>query len=241
MALLTAVQFKPIHKEVSLNLTRILTLCEEAAQKGAKLVQLPEMCLTGYLFADKSEILPLAEEKEGPSFQVLSAKAKELGIHLCYGYAERCQEQGELRLYNSQNLIDEKGRLIGHYRKRHLFQADLPWAEEGNLPFQCIQTSLGRIGLGICMDLNFDDFVLYHHQARTEILCLAVNWLHEGGQIHPYWIWRLAGFPETCLFANSYGWEGKIRFCGQSAVYHQGKILQSAELEGEALLLFDRA
>ena len=67
------------------NLNRILGYMEAAAKKGSDILVMPEMALTSY---DDEEDVPvekkmqhlLAETVPGPTSDIVSAKAKELGI-----------------------------------------------------------------------------------------------------------------------------------------------------------------
>lgn len=229
-------QYKPERAQPQRNLSRILAQCEAAAQAGAKLIHLPEMCLTGYVWPQAAELAPHLEPRQGPAFAALAAFARQAGVHLVYGYGEQ-DAQGAR--YNSQNWIAPEGQLQAHYRKRHLFQADLSWARPGNLPFVARATPWGKVGLGICMDLNFDDFVRFHIQQETQILLLAVNWLDEGGPVVDYWLRRLSGFQGHCLIANSHGPEGDISFCGRSCWIYQGKRMLEAGPAGDEILLAD--
>ncbi len=230
------IQFKPQKGAVTDNYNQLRPLCEDSIAKGAKLLHLPEMCLTGYLWPNRKKIEPLLENKKGETFQRFSRLCRERQIYLAYGYPEVSQTG---HYYNSQNLIGPEGQLLAHYRKRHLFPADMTWAEPGNLPFQSVPTPLGRLGLGVCMDLNFDDFILFHVQAQTNLLLLAMNWLDEGGPVMEYWRYRLYPFAQTCLIANSHGQDQHILFCGRSAVINHNKILAHLPAEGNQTLLLE--
>ncbi|KDN35892.1 carbon-nitrogen hydrolase [Tilletiaria anomala UBC 951] len=97
-------------------------------------------------------------------------------------------------LYNSAVLADRTGNLIHVFRKHFLFDDDKRWAEESpgfeyvNLP------DLGRLAVGICMDLNpyefkapFEAFELsrFAAQHRADILAVPMNWLLPTEEIEP--------------------------------------------------------
>jgi len=228
------IQFKPEKGLGNVNYNRIIQICEAAISEGAQLLHLPEMCLVGYIWPNRAALEDHLEPKEGKTFQLFAKFCKSHQVYLAYGFAE-IDEQG--RAYNSQNLIGPEGNLLAHYRKRHLFNADLAWASPGNLPFQTVETPLGRIGLGICMDLNFDDFVQHHFDQGTEILLLAVNWLDEGGIVQNYWTYRLHPYRGHCLIANSYGSDGSFVFCGRSSHFDRGSLQKSLPPAGNHHLL----
>lgn len=217
------------------NRTQILELCKEAANKGANILILPEMALSGYIWPKKESINLIAEKSKGESFRHFSAFSKTHNVFLAYGFAEK---KGSL-LFNSQNLIDDDGNLLKTYRKKHLFDVDEFWATPGNEDFFSIKTKWGSLGLGICMDLNFDDFVDFHKK-NTDILLFATNWIEENIAVHSYWIERLNGFKGIVGFANRSGEEFGIEFCGQSGFYCNGIFSNSIPKGKNATLLFSQ-
>ena len=58
-------QMEPRIGEKSENVARSLEMMERAARAGAKLVVLPELCNTGYVFSTREEAFELAEEVPG--------------------------------------------------------------------------------------------------------------------------------------------------------------------------------
>jgi len=233
-SLVACIQFRPEHGEAQRNIDHFSPLLRQAAQREACLVILPEMCLNGYLYQSQAEIAPYAEEAQGPSFQQLSKLCQELGIFLVYGFAQIKDGQ----LFNSQNLIDPMGRCLATYQKRHLFDADRPWASPGKEPYVSVNTDLGKIGLGICMDLNFPDLTYFHRSHKTDILCLSMHWLEEGLEVTDYWSDRLAGFEGLTIIANSFGEESPVHYCGRSSIFVGGRLLDTAEPEGTQTLTF---
>ncbi|HNJ67157.1 MAG TPA: carbon-nitrogen hydrolase family protein [Turneriella sp.] len=227
------VQFKPRWGAVADNRKAIGEIITQCAAHGVQLLVLPEMCTTGYVFHDRAEVLPFCEPRDGESFAFFSALAKQHGMYIVYGFAERDSEQ----LYNSQNLLAPTGERIVTYRKTHLYKADVSWATPGDTGFLRIDTALGRLGLGICMDMNFDDFVDYHQEHGTDIVCFSACWLDEDFPVHNYWLYRLDGYENSILIANSFGEERGIRFRGESAIIHGSSIIAAAPTDGQGVLL----
>ena len=112
----------PAMGEVAANVARAGALVEQAAAQGARLVVLPELANTGYMFESREEAYALAETvPDGPSARAWIALAQRLGIHLVAGIAER--DGG--RLYNSALVAGPQGYL-GTYRKLHLWGDENP-------------------------------------------------------------------------------------------------------------------
>ena len=141
-----SVQMAPAIGEVAANVARSIELAEEAAGQGARLVVLPELANTGYMFASREEAYALAEPvPEGPSSRAWIALAERLGIYLVAGIAERCGD----RLYNSALIAGPQG-YIGTYRKLHLWGDENLYFEAGDLGLPVFHTELGRLGVAIC-------------------------------------------------------------------------------------------
>ena len=231
------VQFKPEWGNPAANRKQIAEIVAQCASQNVQLVVLPEMCVSGYVFSGRDEILPYCEENEGESFVFFSNLAKQMEMFLVYGFAER---DGEA-LYNSQNLIAPTGERLATYRKTHLYKADETWATPGDTGFLAVDTGLGRLGLGICMDLNFDDFVRFHKRQKTDIICFSACWLDEGLEIRHYWLYRLYGYENGILIANSYGEEHGTHFRGESCIINRGEVIATAPLTGQGVLLAEHA
>ena len=230
---IATIQYKPVLADTaSENLKKILTLCLRAVRNGAELLVLPEMCLTGYIWDSAEAIAPFTEIAKGESFQKISLFCQENSCYIAYGFAETDGAE----FYNSQNFVSPQGKLLATYRKTHLFVADRSWATPGNSGYLNIDGNFGRIGFGICMDLNFNDFVQFHIEHETQYLLLAVNWLDEGGMVHNYWLERLRNFGGTTIIANTYGQERGVPFCGLSGIITGNKFQQTAPKNGDYIV-----
>ena len=226
------VQFRPVWGAPEKNLNSLLSLCRIASQRGAELIVLPEMCLSGYLFNDINQIRNIAEPADGETFSAFAGHCVKNSCYISYGFPEKAGD----RLYNSQNLIGPDGKLLMRYRKTHLFDADMTWAAPGDLGFMAAETPLGVMGMGICMDLNYDDFLRFHIDSGTDLLLFAANWLDQGFDVLEYWESRLREFEGTVFISNRYGFEDGVFFSGRSAVYKKGSYLSAASKTGNAVL-----
>ena len=216
----SAVQFRPTKSGPAHSLARLVPLAEEAAA-GADLVVLPEMASTGYVFSSATEIEPMAEACDGPTFQALAPVARGSGAFVVCGFVER----DGARLFNSALVIDPRGELAFSYRKTMLFEADESWALPGDSGYRAFETRAGRFGVGICMDLNDERFVDWIRGASLRAVALPTNWLDEGESVWGYWAWRMKGTGCALVAANSWGEDGAISFRGESAIIDRGRLL----------------
>ncbi len=173
-----SIQMEPLIGEVARNLARSIALIEDAAAKGAKLVVLPELCNTGYVFESRAEARSLAEViPDGRSTKAWIEAARRLDLHIVAGITER---EGEL-LYNSAVIVGPDG-LIGRYRKVHLWGDEALYFAPGNLGFPVFDTPFGRIGCHICYDCWFPESFRLAALQGAEIVCVPTNWVPIPGQ-----------------------------------------------------------
>ena len=136
------------------NIERLCDGVRDLARRGAELVVLQELHHTLY-FCDREEVsrFDLAETIPGPSTDIYGRLARETGVVLVTSLFEK-RATG---LYHNTAVVFEKdGTIAGKYRKMHI--PDDPGYYEkfyftpGDLGFQPIQTSVGRLGVLVCWD-----------------------------------------------------------------------------------------
>ncbi len=173
-----SVQMEPAIGAVAANIARSIELVEQAAAQGARLVVLPELANTGYMFESRAEAHGLAEPvPEGPSSQAWIALARRLGIYLVAGIAERAGG----RLYNSALVAGPEG-YVGTYRKLHLWGDENLYFEAGDLGLPVFDTELGRIGVAICYDGWFPEVYRLLAVRGADIVAVPTNWVPMPGQ-----------------------------------------------------------
>jgi predicted amidohydrolase len=174
----SCIQFDPMIGDVAGNLARSCVLIRDAAAAGSRLIVLPELANTGYVFETMAEAQALAEPiPDGPSARAWSALARDLGIHLVAGITER---DGDT-LYNAALVTGPDG-YIGTYRKAHLWDRENMFFAKGNLGFPVFDTALGRIGVAICYDGWFPETFRQLALQGAEIVCVPTNWVPMADQ-----------------------------------------------------------
>jgi len=144
-----------------------------AAKLGARLMVLPELCDTGYMFQSPEEACGLSEPvPQGACSRAWIEIAAREGVYLCAGIAER---EGEA-LYNSV-MIAGPGGFIGKYRKMHLWDREKLWFKPGNLGFPVFDLPFGRIACRICYDVWFPESTRILALQGADIICDSTNWV----------------------------------------------------------------
>lgn len=144
---------------------------EEAVRDGAQIVVLPELASSGYVFADRNELSTLAETRDGPAIAQWANLAEAFGITIVAGFPEAAGDA----IYNSAAVVDPTG-LRGVYRKAHLWDSENAVFDRGDdLPL-VVDTEHGRIGVMICYDIEFPEWVRAVALSGADLLCAPVNW-----------------------------------------------------------------
>jgi N-carbamoylputrescine amidase len=126
----------------------------EAARQGAKLVLLQELH-TGPYFCqtEDARCFDLAETVPGPSTETFGAVARELGVVIVTSLFER---RAPGLYHNTAVVLERDGTIAGKHRKMHI-PDDPAYYEKfyftpGDLGFDPISTSVGRLGVLVCWD-----------------------------------------------------------------------------------------
>ncbi|MFK5583251.1 nitrilase-related carbon-nitrogen hydrolase [Serinicoccus sp. LYQ131] len=142
-----------------------------AAGRGARLVVLPELALSGYAFASRQEVQERAESRDGASVQLALRLSATHEVVVVLGFAERAGDE----LYSSA-VVADRGAVLGVYRKAHLWDREKLFFSAGWDGPMVLDTSVGRVGVMVCYDLEFPEWVRRAAQAGAELLAVPVNW-----------------------------------------------------------------
>lgn len=144
----------------------------EAAGQGARIVVLPELTPSGYVFASRDEAAALAEPAAGPTAARWAGLAAEYQALIVGGFCERGDDG---LLYNSAMLVDPSG-LRAVYRKAHLWDAEADIFAPGSAPPPVIGTAYGRIAMMVCYDVEFPEWVRRPALGGADLLAVPTNW-----------------------------------------------------------------
>jgi predicted amidohydrolase len=220
------------------NLKKIEQAAVQAKRKGAQLLILPELSLTGYVVRD--EIYGLAEDIPGPSTRRIETLAKKTGLHIVFGMPEVSGDT-KATLHNTAVLVGPKG-LIGKYRKMYLpthsvFE-EKRYFRPGYQP-AVFKTDLGKIGLIICYDIYFPEVVrLARLEGAQLIVCISASPSVRRTFFEVLTAARAIENVAFLAFVNLVGIEDGLQFWGGSRLLGpNGKVLVQAKYDKEDLVL----
>jgi N-carbamoylputrescine amidase len=175
---IACIQMQPAIGRVEANVAHGIELINHAVERGAKLVVLPELCNSGYMFKSREEAFAVAEPiPTGTTVRSWSEVAARHKLHLVAGICER----DGAKLFNSAVLIGPDG-YIGTFRKVHLWNEENLYFEPGDLGFPVFHTAIGRIGMAICYDGWFPETFRLAALQGADIVCVPTNWVPIPGQ-----------------------------------------------------------
>lgn len=140
--------------DIKANIAKLQDNIRKAAAMGAELVVLQELH-NGLYFCqtENTQLFDQAESIPGPSTDSFGQLAKELGIVLVLSLFER---RAPGLYHNTAVVLEKDGTIAGKYRKMHI-PDDPAYYEKfyftpGDLGFEPINTSVGRLGVLVCWD-----------------------------------------------------------------------------------------
>ncbi|XP_057872763.2 omega-amidase, chloroplastic [Cryptomeria japonica] len=124
-----------------------------------------------------------------PSTTMLSEVARSKGITIVGG---SISERNGDHLYNTCCIFGKDGELKGKHRKIHLFDIDIPGKisfkesktlTPGNTP-TVVETDVGRIGIGICYDIRFQELATLYAARGVHLICYPGAFNMTTGPLH---------------------------------------------------------
>ena len=219
---------RALSDDVRENIAVVSELVREAAGKGAKLILPPELFEGHYFCRTQDEAhfgraLPVGEH---PAVLAMQALAKELEVLIPTSFFEADGHHH----YNSLAMIDDKGAVMGVYRKSHI--PDGPGYSEkfyfrpGNTGFKTFRTEIGTVGPAVCWDQWYPETARSLMLQGAEILLFptAIGTEPHDPDLDTSRLWRRAMIGHAVsnvvpvVAANRIGTEHGQRFYGHSFI-----------------------
>ena len=227
------------------NRQRGLEAVSEAAENRADVVCFAELAFEPFYPQHHAtpEALAKAEPIPGPTTAAFSALAKELGIVVVLNLFER---DGD-KTFDASPVIDADGTLLGVTRMVHITDYEgfheAGYYAPGDKGAPVYETSAGKIGVAICYDRHFPEYMRALTLAGAEVIVVPQagtvgEWpdgLYEAEL-------RVAAFQNGVFTAlcNRVGTEERLTFSGESFVCNpSGEVIARAGTGTEEVLYAD--
>ena len=235
------------------NLEKAVQKIREAASQGAQIICLQEL-FTSLYFCDVEDYdhFKLAEPIPGPSTDILSALAGELGVVIIASLFEK-RAQGIY--HNTTAVLDADGSYLGKYRKMHI-PDDPSYYEKfyftpGDLGYKVFKTKFATIGVLICWDQWYPEAARITALMGAEILFYptAIGWAtsqDEETNTEQYGAWQTIQRSHAVangihvVSVNRVGFEqnGAMNFWGGSFIANPlGTIMYKASHDKEEIFV----
>jgi len=224
------------------NISKAVQQIKEAGGKGANIICFAELAFTQFYPQNPSagNNLELAETIPGPTTEIFCKLAKELGVVLIINLYEKDGDN----TYDSSPVINSDGNILGITRMVHITDYscfhEKSYYTPGNNGAQIYRTDFGNIGVAICYDRHYPEYMRVLALNGAEIVFIpqagAVDEWPEG--LYEAEL-RVAAFQNGYFTAlcNRVGMEECLTFAGESFVCNpNGTIIAKAGKETEEIL-----
>ena len=225
------------------NIVKGLKNIDKAAEMGAELAVFAELAFTRFYpqYRANKNLSELAEPVPGPTTKRFMDKAKEHNMVIVINLFEI--EKGHT--YDSSPVIDSDGSLLGTTRMVHIADYECfyekSYYEEGNHGAQVYNTAVGKVGVAICYDRHYPEFMRALGVKGAEVVVIP-----QAGTIGewPDGLYeaelQVASFHNGyfCALANRVGKEEQMEFAGQSVITNpEGRVIAQSPLGVDDILI----
>lgn len=228
------------------NLDRALRAMEHAREAGAHLVAFAELARERFFPQRKGSrhAATLAEPIPGPTTERLAEQAHSLSLVTVFNMYE-ADEHG--RRFDSSPVIDADGAVLGVTRMVHIADFDgfheQDYYDLGDRGAPVYDTAVGRIGVAICYDRHYPEYMRALGVAGAELVVIP-----QAGTVGEWPEGLYEAEVRTAAFQNGYfaalcnraGQEKRLTFAGESFVVDpEGQIVVRAPALEDHLLIAD--
>lgn len=227
------------------NIERGITAFKKAANEGAELICYAELAFEPFFPQHKASgsQAQLAESIPGPMTETFQKLANEFSVVTVLNLFE--EENG--LTYDTSPVIDADGSLLGKTRMVHIpdyenFHEQCYYTP-GNLGAPVYQTAIGKIGIAICYDRHYPEYMRALAVAGAELVVIP-----QAGGVGEWTDGLYEAEMQVAAFQNGYftalcnrvGKEEKLEFSGESFVCNpDGKVIANAAFGNDEILICD--
>jgi nitrilase len=218
------VQAAPVWLDLAASTDKAISLIENAASQGAKIVAFGESWLPGYPMwiwvTSPFNSMPMnmrlranAPEVPGPAVAAICDAARKNDIYVSMGMTER--DGGSL--YCTQVFIDNHGEIIGKRRKLKPTHAErMMWGEGGGNDLFVMDTDVGKLGGLNCWENIQPLTKMAMYSMGEQLHVMAWPWFCINPQVAP-----ALGYDSAVATTVSYALEGQCYVLAATSVMTQ--------------------
>lgn len=227
------------------NIKKALWLTERAIKSSAAFIALPEVFnYRGPLH--RNILSDVAEQIPGETVNPFLALAKQKKVFILLGSVyERIKNSK--KAYNTSVFIDDKGKILGKYRKTHLFNALVGTRRINEsrhfLAGKKLVTANAagfKIGMSICYDLRFPAIYQQYSRAGCHVVVVPSSFTKRTGKAHWEVLLRARAIENCCyvLAPNQVGKDsnGVFSYGNSMIVDPRGEVLARASGRKEEII-----
>ncbi len=162
------IQLPCLDGQVEKNFQNLLKLFKKI-KKPVDLIVLPEMWPSGFRVLGGAELL----KKTEAVLRNLEEIARKKKCFIVGSHLSRAKKG----YYNTASVMSPQGKMVGQYHKVHLFQLG-----GENKKFisgkevSVVKTRIGKLGLSICYDIRFPEFIRKEVLLGAQVLVIPSGW-----------------------------------------------------------------
>lgn len=226
------------------NIERALKAMERAAREGAAVAIFPELAVDRFFpqYPAPGRVPASAEPIPGPTTERVAARARALGLVTVFNLYE---EDARGRRFDASPVLDADGSLLGVTRMVHITDFDgfheRSWYHPGDRGAPVYETRTGRIGVAICYDRHFPEYMRALGVAGAELVAIP-----QAGTVGEWPEGLFEAEVRTAAFQNGYwvalcnrvGREDRLEFAGESFVVDpEGRVVARGATLSEEIVV----
>ena len=228
------------------NLARALEAMRRAGAAGADAIAFPELVIDRFFpaAAGNTRAREIAEPIPGPTTEAVARLAAELGLVTVFNLYEIDREG---RTFDSSPVFDADGRHLGTARMMHICDTEgfreQSYYHPGDAGAPVFATRVGRIGVAICYDRHYPEYMRALGLAGAELVVIP-----QAGTDGEWPEGLFEAEIRTAAFQNGYfaalcnrvGREETMHFAGESFVVDpEGQVVARGPQSEEDLVIAD--
>lgn len=236
---------QPCSEDKAQNLAHGLKAAREAAKAGAKILCFAELGFEPFYpqYQNPKDPAKYTETIPGPITEAFAKIAKELGVVIILNLYEKDGDS----LYDSSPVIHSDGSILGTTRMVHITDYacffEQSYYTPGDQGAPVYDTPFGRVGVAICYDRHYPEYMRALALAGAEIVFIP-----QAGSVGEWPEGLYEAEVRTAAFQNGYftalcnrvGEEPKLTFAGESFVCNPaGEVIAKAGTGTEEILYCD--